>query len=66
MRWVYFLVTPLGGLIGRPKIADIILAECVLTGVSSVRRTHCNRLPFYLWLSTFTVVVSWWYAALFR
>lgn len=27
MRWVYFLVTPLGGLIGRPKIADIILAE---------------------------------------
>lgn len=44
LRWTYFIVTPLGRLVDSPQLGDLVYAE----------------LPFYVYLSMFTVLVAWW------
>ncbi len=44
LRWVYFILIPLGIMINAPVVIDLLLAE----------------LPFYFFLSLFTILVAWW------
>ena len=49
LRWVYFIITPFGVLVDKPRLADLLMAE----------------FPFYFWLTIFTILVAWYASKIF-
>jgi hypothetical protein len=66
MRCAYFVLAPLGTLQTTPQGFRIFLAECVIilhraSCPLKVMLTPVTRMPTFLFFTTCTLMISWWY-----